>query len=43
MMNDEAIFRCKDTNFVNPNGMKEENGYTTASDYMKIARVKRRN
>jgi len=40
MMNDEAkTLGCKDTNFVNPNGMKEENHYTTASDYMKIARA----
>ena len=44
MMNDEAkALGCKDTNFVNPNGMKEENHYTTASDYMKIARAALKN
>ena len=43
MMNDEAkALGCKDTNFVNPNGMKE-NHYTTASDYMKIARAALKN
>ena len=44
MMNDEAkALGCKDTNFVNPNGMKEENHYTTASDYMKSARAELKN
>lgn len=44
MMNDEAkALGCNDTHFVNPNGMKEDGHYTTASDYMKIARATLKN
>lgn len=30
---------CKGTHFVNPNGLKAKNHYTTAADYVKIARA----
>ena len=44
MMNDEAkTLGCKDTNFVNPNGMKADGHYTTAGDYIKVARAALKN
>ena len=30
---------CRGTHFVNPNGLKAKNHYTTAADYVKIARA----
>ena len=43
-MNEEADkLGCKDTHFVNPNGMKADGHYTTAGDYIKVARAALRN
>ena len=40
MMNDKAKeLGCKNTHFVNPNGLKAKNHYTTASDFLKIAKA----
>ena len=32
------LFGCKNTHFNNPNGLPDENHYTTASDMAKIAK-----
>lgn len=38
MMNEYAVsLGCKDTNFTNPDGLPDENQYTTANDLLKIA------
>lgn len=40
MMNDRAKkLGCTNTHFMNPNGLKAKNHYTTASDFLKIAKA----
>lgn len=40
MMNDKAKeLGCTNTHFMNPNGLKAKNHYTTASDFLKIAKA----